>query len=66
MPTANSVERRLQAGGIVLILGFAVEGLSLLGHRPIAFLIFDHAATLLVLASIGAYLLALVRHGGTA
>jgi hypothetical protein len=61
MLSANTTERRLQSAGIILILGLLVEGLSLLGRGPIAFLVFVGLGGLLLMIGIAAYLLALVR-----
>ncbi len=40
MLSVSSLERKLQLSGIVVILGLLVEGLCLLGHGPIAFMLF--------------------------
>jgi len=40
MLSSNSLERRLQISGIILIFGLVVEALCLLGYGPIALLIF--------------------------
>ena len=65
MFSANTTERRLQSAGIILILGLLVEGLSLMGRGPIAFLVFVGVGGLLLLIGIVAYLLALVRTDST-
>jgi hypothetical protein len=64
MLSANIMERRLQLAGIILILGLLVEGFSLMGRGPIAFLIFVGFGGLLLFIGIVAYLLALVRAEG--
>jgi hypothetical protein len=61
MLSANAMERRLQFAGIILMLGLLVEGSSLIGRGPIAFLVFVGLGGLLLLIGIAAYLLALVR-----
>ena len=61
MLSANVTERRLQLASIILILGLLVEGLSLTGRGPIAFLLLVGLGGLLVLIGLVAYLLALVR-----
>lgn len=63
MLSGNPTERRLQLAGIILILGLLIEGLSLLGHGAIAFIVFVGFGGLLLLIGIAAYLLALVRDG---
>jgi hypothetical protein len=60
MLSANTMERRLQRAGIILIAGLLVEGFSLMGHGAVAFLVFAGVGSLLLVAGIGAYLLALV------
>ena len=63
MLSANVTERRLQLAGLILILGLLVEGLSLLGHGAIAFLVFVGLGGFLLLIGVLAYLLALLRSG---
>jgi hypothetical protein len=55
-----SLERRLQIAGIILILGLLVQGLCLLSHGAVGFLIFTGVGGLLLLLGIVIYLLALV------
>ena len=64
MLSANATERRLQLSGIILILGLLVEGSSLIGRGPVAFLVFVGLGGLLVLVGIVAFLLALVLSNG--
>jgi hypothetical protein len=64
MLSANPMERHLQVAGGILIFGLLVEGLSLMGRGPIAFLVFVGCGGLLLLIGIVAYLLALVRASG--
>lgn len=40
MLSANLLERRLQISGMILILALVLESLCLLGHGPIAFMLF--------------------------
>ena len=40
MLSTDPFDRRLQLSGIIIILGLVVEVLCLLGHGPIAFMIF--------------------------
>jgi hypothetical protein len=63
MLSENSLERRLQIAGIILILGLFAEGFCLLGHGAIAFLLFVGLAGLLLLAGVCIFLLALARAG---
>jgi hypothetical protein len=63
MLSTDSLERKLQISGIILIVGLVVEGFCVLGRGPVAFLIFTGLGGLLFLAGIGYYLLALVRSG---
>ena len=61
MLSPNTMERRLQMAGAILIAGLLVEGLSLLGHGAVAFLVFVGLGGLLLVLGIGTYLLALVK-----
>ena len=61
MLSTNITERRLQFAGIILILGLLVEGLSLLGRGPIAFIVFVGLGGFLLVLGVVAYLLTLVR-----
>jgi len=63
MLSTDSLERKLQMSGIILIVGLVVEGFCMLGRGPVAFLIFTGLGGLLFLAGIAYYLLALVRSG---
>ena len=65
MLNPNIMERRLQLAGIILILGLIVEGLCLTGSGAIPFVVFVSLGGLLIFIGIVAYLLALVRTGGT-
>lgn len=58
--SSNTIERRLQVSGILLILGLVVEGLTLLGHGPIAFILFVCLGGTLFAAGIFLFLYALV------
>jgi hypothetical protein len=63
MLSTDSLERKLQISGIILIVGLVVEGFCVLGRGPVAFLIVTGLGGLLFLAGIAYYLLALVRSG---
>jgi hypothetical protein len=63
MLRANSLERKLQISGMILIFGLVVEAACLLGRGPIAFLVFIGLGGLAFLVAIVYYLLALVRLG---
>jgi hypothetical protein len=63
MLSTNSLERKLQVSGMILIFGLVVEALCLLGRGPIPFLVFTGLAGLSFLLGIACYLLALVRSG---
>jgi hypothetical protein len=56
----SPLERKLQLSGITLILGLVVEGLCLLGHGPIAFLLFVGLGGVLFAVGILLYLYSLV------
>jgi hypothetical protein len=60
MLSANSLERRLQLSGILLILGLLVEALCLFWTRPIAFVLFIGVGGLLLALGILLYLFSLV------
>jgi len=61
MLSANTMERRLQMAGAILIAGLLVEGLSLLSHGAVAFLVFVGLGGLFLVLGIATYLLALVK-----
>jgi len=61
MLKANSLERRLQIAGMILILGLLVEGLCLLSHGAVGFMIFTALGGSLLLLGVIVYLLALVK-----
>jgi hypothetical protein len=61
MPIPRTTESYLKIVGMLLICALIVEGLSLLGHGAIAFMVFSIAATVLVCVGVPAYLLTLVR-----
>jgi hypothetical protein len=56
----TGIARTLQISGILLILGLAVEAVSLLWGKPLAFLLFACVGGVLMLAGILLYLYALV------
>lgn len=61
MLSTNPFDRKLQLSGIVLILGLVVEALCLLlGHGPIAFMVFAGLGGALFAVGILLYLYSLV------
>jgi hypothetical protein len=54
------IERTLRISGILLILGLAVEVVSLVWEKPLAFLLFIGVGCLLTLVGILVYLYSLV------
>ncbi len=60
MLSASPFERKLQLSGIILILGLVVEALCLLGHGPIAFIVFAGLGGLLLASGTILYLYSLV------
>jgi hypothetical protein len=63
MLSTNPLERRLQLSGIILILGLVIEALCLLGHGPIAFIVFAGIGGLFFAGGIIIYLYSLVGTG---
>lgn len=63
MLSTNLLERKLQLSGIVLILGLVVESVCLLGHGPIAFIVFAGLGGLLLASGISLYLYSLLAVG---
>jgi hypothetical protein len=64
MLSTSPLERRLQLSGIILILGLFAEGLCLLGHGPIAFMLFVGLGGVLFAVGIFLYLYSLVSSKG--
>jgi hypothetical protein len=60
MPVANTLDKRLQIAGALLIAGLLIEALCLLSTRPIAFVIFVAFGGLLMFAGVALYLYSLV------
>jgi hypothetical protein len=60
MLSTAPLERKLQLSGIILILGLVVEALCLLGHGPIAFMVFVGLGGVFFAAGILLYLYSLV------
>jgi hypothetical protein len=60
MLSASLLERKLQLSGMILILGLVVESLCLLGHGPIAFLLFVGLGGVLFAVGMLLYLYSLV------
>jgi hypothetical protein len=64
MLSTSPFDRKLQLSGILLILGLLVEVLCLLGHGPIAFIIFAGLGGLFLAGGIILYLYSLVSGKG--
>jgi len=60
MLSASPLEWKLELSGIILILGLVVESLCLLGHGPIAFMLFVGLSGVLFAVGIFLYLYSLV------
>lgn len=60
MLSTSPFDRKLQLSGILLIFGLLVEALCLLGHGPIAFIVFAGLGGLLFAGGIILYLYSLV------
>jgi hypothetical protein len=60
MLRTSPLERKMQLSGITLILGLVVESLCLLGHGPIAFMLFVGLGGVLFAVGILLYLYSLV------
>ncbi|HZE81007.1 MAG TPA: hypothetical protein VE604_08890 [Candidatus Polarisedimenticolia bacterium] len=60
MLSTDPLERKLQLSGIILILGLVVEAMCLLGHGPIAFMLFVGLGGVLFAIGILLYLHSLV------
>jgi hypothetical protein len=58
--TANSMEKRIRAAGIILIIGLVIEALCLLWGRPISFVIFVAVGGLFLFAGVVVFLFSLV------
>jgi len=56
----SPIERAIRRSAILLLLAFAVEGLSLLWKSPLSFFVFMFVSGLLALLGIASYLLSLV------
>jgi hypothetical protein len=65
MPGVDSIGKRLQAAGILLIIGLLIEAACLFSPRPIAFVIFVAVGGLLMFAGVTLYLFALVSPSAT-
>ena len=63
MLSTDTMERRLQVSGILLLLGIVVEMLCIVWTRPIAFIVFVTVGGLFLVLGVLAYLMALIsRH----
>jgi hypothetical protein len=60
MLSSTPFDRKLQLSGIILVLGLVVEAVCLLGHGPIAFIVFAGLGGLLFAVGILLYLYSLV------
>ena len=60
MSTANSMEKRLQIAGVLLIIGLVIEAVCLLWARPISFVIFVALGGLFLFAGVVTFLFSLV------
>ena len=60
MLSTSPFDRKLQLSGMLLILGLLVEALCLLGHGPIAFIVFAGLGGLFFAGGIILYLYSLV------
>ena len=60
MSSANSMEKRLQIAGVLLIIGLVVEAVCLLWARPISFVIFVALGGLFLFAGVITFLFSLV------
>jgi hypothetical protein len=56
----NSLEKRIQAAGIILIAGLLIEALCLLWARPVSFVIFVAVGGLFLFAGVVVFLFSLV------
>jgi hypothetical protein len=61
---ATGIRRSLRLPGILLILGLAIELISLLWDKPLAFILFAFVGGVFFLAGILLYLYSLVSAGG--
>jgi hypothetical protein len=57
--SANSMEKRIQIAGIVVIVGLIIEALCLLWARPISFVIFVAVGGLFLFAGVVVFLFSL-------
>jgi uncharacterized membrane protein len=60
MSARDSLLTHLRVSGVLLILGLAVELISLLWEKPLAFLLFAFVGGALLIAGIALYLLSLL------
>ena len=60
MPGIDSIRKRLQVAGTLLIVGLLIEAACLFSPRPIAFVIFVSVGGLLMFAGVTLYLFSLV------
>ncbi len=60
MSSANSMEKRLQIAGILLMIGLVIEAVCLLWARPISFVIFVALGGLFLFTGVVMFLFSLV------
>jgi hypothetical protein len=60
MSSANSMEKRLQIAGVLLIIGLVIEAVCLLWARPISFVIFVALGGLFLFAGVVTFLFSVV------
>jgi hypothetical protein len=58
--SADSMERRIQVAGVLLIIGLVLEAICLLWARPISFVIFVAIGGLFLFAGVVVFLFSLV------
>jgi hypothetical protein len=58
--SANSMKKRLQIAGVLLIIGLVIEAVCLLWARPISFVIFVALGGLFLFAGVVTFLFSLV------
>jgi hypothetical protein len=64
MKMETTVERNLRLSGILLILGLAIELISLLWNKPLAFILFAFVGGVFFLTGVLLYLYSLVSAHG--
>jgi hypothetical protein len=62
--TEEALERRMRAAALAVMLGLAVELISLAWHSPSAFIVFVGLGGLLMATGMLLFLLTIVKRGG--